>query len=76
MRSAIELFEELNAVDESVRVEAKVLIYDRETGAVDKTTCRDFSGLDTLTARQVLRRLRDRGLLFKQGSGSRTYYTL
>jgi ATP-dependent DNA helicase RecG len=56
--------------------EAKVLIYARETGAVDNTACRDFSGLDTLTASQVLRRLRDRGLVFKQGSGSRTYYTL
>jgi len=56
--------------------EAKVLIYARETGAVDNTACRDFSGLDTLTASQVLRRLRDKGLLFKQGSGSRTYYTL
>ncbi|MDT4330724.1 ATP-binding protein [Methylomonas sp. MS20] len=56
--------------------EAKVLIYARETGAVDNTACRDFSGLDTLTASQVLRRLRDRGLLVKQGSGSRTYYTL
>lgn len=56
--------------------DAKVLIYARETGAVDNTACRDFSGLDTLTASQVLRRLRDRGLLVKQGSGSRTYYTL
>jgi ATP-dependent DNA helicase RecG len=56
--------------------EAKVLIYARETGAVDNTACRDFSGLDTLAASNVLRRLRDRGLLEKQGSGSRTYYTL
>jgi ATP-dependent DNA helicase RecG len=32
--------------------------------------------LDTLTASGVLRRLRDRRLLIKQGSGSRTYYTL
>jgi ATP-dependent DNA helicase RecG len=56
--------------------EAKVLIYARETGAVDNTACRDFSGLDTLSASLVLRRLRDRGLLEKQGSGSRTYYTL
>ena len=56
--------------------EAKVLIYARETGAVDNTACRDFSGLDTLTASGVLRRLRDRRLLVKQGSGSRTYYTL
>lgn len=56
--------------------EVKVLIYVRATGAVDNTACRDFCGLDTLAASQVLRRLRDRGLLEKQGAGSRTYYTL
>lgn len=56
--------------------EIKVLIYVRATGAVDNTACRDFSGLDTLAASRVLRRLRDRGLLDKQGGGSRTYYTL
>lgn len=56
--------------------EAKVLIYTRETGAVDNSACRDFCGLDTLAASQVLRRLRDRGLLYKEGSGSRTYYVL
>lgn len=56
--------------------EAKVLIYVRATGAVDNTACRDFCGSDTLAASQVLRRLRDRGLLLKQGAGSRTYYVL
>jgi ATP-dependent DNA helicase RecG len=56
--------------------EAKVLIYARETGAIDNTACRDFSGLDTLQASSLLRRLRDRGLLEKQGAGSRTHYTL
>lgn len=56
--------------------EAKVLIYARETGAVDNSACRDFCGLDTLAASQVLRRLRDRGVLEKEGSGSRTYYVL
>lgn len=56
--------------------EAKVLVYARETGAVDNTACRDFCGLDTLAASLVLRRLRDRGLLEKRGAGSRTYYTL
>ena len=56
--------------------EAKALIYARETGAVDNTACRDFSGLDTLQASNVLRRLRDRGLLDKQGAGNRTYYVL
>jgi ATP-dependent DNA helicase RecG len=56
--------------------EAKALIYARETGVVDNTACRDFSGLDTLQASSLLRRLRDRGLLEKQGAGSRTHYTL
>lgn len=56
--------------------EAKVLIYARATGAVDNTACREFCGLDTLAASQVLRRLRDRRLLEKQGGGNRTYYTL
>lgn len=56
--------------------EAKALIYARETGAVDNTACRDFAGLDTLAASHVLRRLRDRGLLEKQGAGNRTHYTL
>ena len=56
--------------------EAKALIYARETGAVDNTACRDFSGLDTLQASNVLRRLRDRGLLEKQGAGNRTHCTL
>ena len=56
--------------------EAKALIYARETGVVDNTACRDFSGLDTLQASDLLRRLRDRGLLEKQGAGNRTHYTL
>ena len=56
--------------------EAKVLIYARETGAVDNTACRDFCGLDTLQASGVLRRLRDRNLLEKQGAGNRTHYLL
>lgn len=56
--------------------EVKALIYVRATGAVDNTACRDFSGLDTLAASRVLRRLRDRGLLEKHGAGNRTYYTL
>lgn len=56
--------------------EAKVLIYARATGAVDNAACRDFSGLDTLSASKTLRKLRDKGLLIKQGSGNRTYYIL
>ncbi len=56
--------------------DAKALIYARETGMVDNTACRDFSGLGTLQASNVLRRLRDRGLLEKQGAGNRTHYIL
>lgn len=56
--------------------ETKVLVYARATGAVDNSACRDFSGMDTLTASRVLRRLRDRGLLEKHGAGNRTYYSL
>jgi len=56
--------------------QAKALIYARGTGVVDNTACRDFSRLDTLQASSLLRRLRDRGLLEKQGAGSRTHYTL
>lgn len=43
---------------------------------MDNAACRDFCGLDTLSASQMLRRLRDKGLLWKKGSGSRTYYVL
>jgi ATP-dependent DNA helicase RecG len=56
--------------------EVKALIYARASGAVDNAACRDFSGLDTLAASRVLRRLRDKGLLKKQGNGSQTHYTL
>ncbi|WP_291935945.1 hypothetical protein [Limnohabitans sp.] len=64
------------AVDAVSADEAKALIYARETGAVDNTACRDFSGLDTLQASNLLRRLRDKGLLEKQGAGNRTHYVL
>lgn len=47
-----------------------------ESDTLDNSACRDFSGLDTLAASRVLRRLRDRGLLDKEGSGSVTYYVL
>ena len=48
----------------------------RESYATDISACRDFSGLDTLAASRVLRRLRDRGLLVKRGGGSSTHYAL
>lgn len=56
--------------------EALILAYARATGAVDNAACRDISGMDILNASRMLRRLRDRGLLVKQGSGNRTWYVL
>ena len=56
--------------------EAQILTYARATGAVDNAACREVCGLDILSASQLLRRLRDRGLLDKRGAGNRTYYVL
>ena len=53
---------------------SKVLLFLREVEAVDNMTCRDLTGLDTLQASALLRRLRDQDLLAKEGSGSRTFY--
>jgi len=112
VRSAIDLLDELNAVDESARIEAKrasemgkfvretVIAFANEPGmdggylllGVDwaindkgDTVYRAVGlpdpdkaqrDLATLAASRVLRRLRDRGLLIKEGSGSATYYVL
>lgn len=54
--------------------EAKALIVVREAGAIDNGTYRELTKVDTLTASQALRRLRDAGLLAQKGRGSATYY--
>lgn len=54
--------------------EAKALIVVREAGAIDNAAYRELSKVDTLTASQTLRRLRDAGLLIQKGRGSATYY--
>jgi ATP-dependent DNA helicase RecG len=54
--------------------EAKALIVVREAGAINNGTYRELSKVDTLTASQALRRLRDAGLLAQKGRGSATYY--
>jgi ATP-dependent DNA helicase RecG len=57
--------------------EAKALILAKETGAVDNAALRAVTGLDTLAASQVLRRLHyQRQLLVKGGAGPATYYQL
>ncbi|WP_230425685.1 ATP-binding protein [Spartinivicinus ruber] len=58
-------------------VEAKALVLAKETGAIDNATFRSISGLDTLSASQVLRRLSHQlALLDKAGAGPSTYYQL
>lgn len=54
--------------------EAKALIVVREAGAINNGTYRELTKVDTLTASQSLRRLRDAGLLAQKGRGSTTYY--
>ncbi len=63
-------FRDLHLSDE----EAKALIVVREAGAIDNAAYRDLCKVDTLTASQALRRLRDAGLLAQKGRGSATYY--
>ncbi|WP_310387830.1 ATP-binding protein [Roseateles sp.] len=54
--------------------EARALVVAREAGAMDNATYRDLNKLDTLTASNALRRLRDAGLFTQQGRGSATWY--
>jgi ATP-dependent DNA helicase RecG len=54
--------------------EAKALVFVREIGAIDNAAYRELNGVDTLAASQVLRRLRDAGLLEQKGKGSATHY--
>jgi ATP-dependent DNA helicase RecG len=55
--------------------EARALIYVREARAIDNATYRLLNRVDTLTASQSLRRLRDAQLLERHGRGSATFYT-
>lgn len=63
-------FRDLHISDE----EAKALIVVREAGAIDNATYRELNKVDTLSASQALRRLRDAGLLTQKGRGSATHY--
>ncbi|MFV0445719.1 MAG: ATP-binding protein [Planctomycetaceae bacterium] len=50
------------------------LVAAREMGAIDNSTYRNLTGVDTLTASTHLRKLRDSGLLEMRGKGARTHY--
>lgn len=54
--------------------EAKALVVVREAGALNNSTYRELTQVDTLSASQALRRLRDAGLLAQKGRGAATYY--
>ncbi len=54
--------------------EARALVVAREVGAIDNATWRDVNKVDTLTASQSLKKLRDAGLLQQKGRGSATWY--
>ena len=52
----------------------KALVFLRESGAVNNSVFRQFSGEDTLHASVALRELRDFGIIEQKGRGSATYY--
>jgi ATP-dependent DNA helicase RecG len=56
--------------------EAKALVILKQGGIINNLIYRVTNDVDTLTASQHLRRLRDAGLLEQQGKGSATCYTL
>lgn len=63
-------FRDLHLTDEEIRA----LVAVREQGAIDNAMYRELNRVDTLSASQSLRRLRDAGLLEQKGRGSATYY--
>lgn len=63
-------FRDLHLSDE----EARALVAVREQGAIDNAMYRELNRVDTVSASQSLRRLRDAGLLEQKGRGAGTYY--
>lgn len=63
-------FRDLQLSDE----EARALVAVREQGAIDNAMYRELNRVDTVSASQSLRRLRDAGLLEQKGRGAGTYY--
>ncbi|QDG50208.1 hypothetical protein FIV42_05530 [Persicimonas caeni] len=62
--------------DELSKEEFRALLEAHRHGRVDNARMRRLVGLDTLKASQLLRRLRDQGLLELHAAGSASYYTL
>ena len=56
--------------------EFRALLQAHRSTQVDNSSLRSLMGFDTLGASQILRRLRDRGLLELHPAGSQSFYTL
>lgn len=56
--------------------EFRALLHAHRFGQVENAHLRNFAGMDTLGASQVLRKLRDRGLLELHPAGANSFYTL
>ncbi len=56
--------------------EFRALLHAHRNERIDNANLRALIGLDTLGASQVLRRLRDRGLLELHAAGAQSHYTL
>lgn len=56
--------------------EFRALLQAHRSTQVDNASLRSLMGVDTLGASQILRRLRDRGLLELHPAGSQSFYTL
>jgi ATP-dependent DNA helicase RecG len=56
--------------------EFRALLQAHRSTQVDNASLRSLMGFDTLGASQILRRLRDRGLLELHPAGSQSFYTL
>jgi len=57
-------------------LELRALLEASRHGRIDNARMRAISGLDTLSASQILRKLRDRGVLELHAAGAASYYTL
>jgi ATP-dependent DNA helicase RecG len=69
-------FVERLASEELTQEEFRALLQAHRHTQVDNASLRQLIGLDTLSASQVLRRLRDRSMLELHGGGRRSYFTL
>ncbi|MDV0443680.1 ATP-binding protein [Methanorbis rubei] len=68
----LEHFKDANLSSE----ESRILVYAKKYDYVSNEICRDITGHDTLKASNILKKLREKGLLVQHSHGSATYYTL